>query len=68
MTFKVIGRTDIQIIIDWLFRCSSYLFLGAKKEKFRLTNADDIADDDEISLFLRAQMLSSMDCMWRAMV
>ena len=41
---------------------------GAKKEKLRLTNAEDIADDDEINLYLRARMLCSMDAMWRVMV
>ena len=44
-----------------------YVFKGAKKEKFRLTNADDIADDDEINLHIRAQVISSMDSMWRVM-
>ena len=44
-----------------------YVFKGAKKEKLRLTNADDIADDDEISLHIRAQVISSMDSMWRVM-
>ncbi len=29
-----------------------YVLKGAKKERFRLTNADDIADDDEISLHI----------------
>ncbi len=44
-----------------------YLFKGAKKERFRLTNAEDIADDDEINLHIRAQVISSMDSMWRVM-
>ena len=45
-----------------------YIYKGAKKEKFRLTNAEDIEDDDEINLYLRARMLSSMDAIWRVMV
>ena len=44
-----------------------YVFKGAKEERFRLKNADDIADDDEISLHIRAQVISSMDSMWRVM-
>jgi len=41
---------------------------GAKKEKLRLKNADDIDNKDEINLYLRARMLPSMDAMWRVMV
>ena len=43
----------------------SLLFLFLKTET---ENAEDIADDDEINLYLRARMLSSMDAMWRVMV
>ena len=42
--------------------------IGAKKEKLRLKNADDIDNKDEINLYLRARMLPSMDAMWRVMV
>ena len=31
----------------------------------RLDNADDIPNDDEISLYLRGRYLCSMDCYWR---
>ena len=44
-----------------------YVFKGAKKERFKLKNADDIPDDDEISLHIRGQVISSMDSMWRVM-
>ena len=42
-----------------------YLFKGSKKVKMRLDNADDIPNDDEISLYLRGRYLCSMDCYWR---
>lgn len=42
-----------------------YLFKGSKKERFRLKNADDVADDDEIAQYLRARVMTSSDCMWR---
>jgi len=44
-----------------------YLFKGSKKEKFRLKNADDIDDRDEINLYLRGRVLCSMDAAWRIM-
>jgi len=42
-----------------------YLFKGSKKVKLRLTNADDINNNDEINLYLRGRYLCSMDCYWR---
>ena len=42
-----------------------YVFKGASKLKFRMMNADDIRDDDDINLHLRGRTLSSMDAMWR---
>jgi len=42
-----------------------YLFKGSKAVKLRLTNADDVRDDDEITLYLRGRYLCSMDCYWR---
>ena len=42
-----------------------YLFKGSNKVKLRLTNADDINDNDEINLYLRGRYLCSMDCYWR---
>jgi hypothetical protein len=57
--------------IDW---CGStytvlylykYLYKGAKKVKFRLENADDVDDQDEITLYLRGRYLCSMDAAWR---
>jgi len=44
-----------------------YIFKGAKKEKLRLKNADDLHDKDELNLYLRARMISSMDAAWRVM-
>lgn len=38
-----------------------YIFKGSKKEKFQLKNAEDIHDDDELNLYLRARMICSMD-------
>jgi hypothetical protein len=42
-----------------------YLYKGATKVKFRLENADDVDDDDEITLYLRGRYLCSMDAVWR---
>ena len=42
-----------------------YLFKGSKKEKFRLKNADDVHERDEINLYLRGRVLCSMDAAWR---
>jgi len=42
-----------------------YLFKGSKSVKLRLTNADNVRDDDEINLYLRGRYLCSMDCYWR---
>ena len=42
-----------------------YLFKGSKSVKLRLSNADDINDNDEINLYLRGRYLCSMDCYWR---
>ena len=36
-----------------------YLFKGASKAKFRLTNADDVSDKDEITLYIRGRYLCS---------
>ena len=44
-----------------------YLFKGSKKVKLRLTNADDIKDNDEIRLYVRGRYLCSMDCFWRVL-
>jgi len=42
-----------------------YLFKGSSKVKLRLTNADDVSNNDEIKLYLRGRYLCSMDCYWR---
>ena len=44
-----------------------YLYKGAKKAKLKLTNADDVNDKDEITLYLRGRYLCSMDAMWRTL-
>lgn len=68
---KILEDWDGHSYIDW---CGStytvlylykYLYKGAKKVKFRLQNADDINDKDEISLYIRGRYLCSMDATWR---
>jgi len=44
------------------------LYKGAKKAKLKLTNANDVNDKDEISLYIRGRYLCSMDAMWRTLV
>jgi hypothetical protein len=68
---KILEDWDGHAYVDW---CGStytvlylykYLYKGAKKVKFRLENADDIDDKDEISLYIRGRYLCSMDATWR---
>lgn len=73
--------TNIELLIDWddhanvewtgSTYCCIYLYKyivkGSKKEKFRLTNADDVLENDEHNLYLRARVISSMDAMWRVL-
>jgi hypothetical protein len=44
-----------------------YIFKGSKKVKMRLDNADDVDDEDEITLYIRGRYLCSMDAMWRSL-
>ena len=44
-----------------------YLYKGAKKVKLRLTNAENVPDDDEVTLYLRGRFLCAMDAMWRTL-
>ena len=44
-----------------------YLYKGAKKVKLRLTNVDEVSDNDEITLYLRGRFLCAMDAMWRTL-
>jgi hypothetical protein len=44
-----------------------YLYKGAKKVKLRLTNAEEVSDNDEITLYLRGRFLCAMDAMWRTL-
>ena len=44
----------------------NYLFKGNQKISFELNNTQDVDPKDEINLYLRGRMLSSMDCCWRA--
>lgn len=48
-----------------VFYLFSYICKGNKKVEIRLNNTSDIDDNDEISLFLRGRMLTSMDAVWR---
>jgi hypothetical protein len=41
------------------------LFKGNKKVQLQLNNLDDIDKSDEINIYLRGRMLTSMDAMWR---
>jgi hypothetical protein len=68
---KILEDWDGHAHVDW---CGStytvlylykYLYKGAQKVKFRLQNADDIEDKDEISLYIRGRYLCSMDAVWR---
>jgi len=63
---KFINANSIIILLNLLYLIIN--IIGAKKEKLRLKNADDIDNKDEINLYLRARMLPSMDAMWRVMV
>ena len=63
---KFISANSIIILLNLLYLIIN--IIGAKKEKLRLKNADDIDNKDEINLYLRARMLPSMDAMWRVMV
>jgi hypothetical protein len=57
--------------VDWcgttytILYLYKYLYKGAKKVKFRIENADDVDDTDEITLYLRGRYLCSMDAAWR---
>jgi hypothetical protein len=44
-----------------------YLYKGAKKVKMRLTNAENVNENDEITLYLRGRFLCAMDAMWRTL-
>ena len=68
---EILLDCDAHVNVDW---CGSayipiylykYIYKGSKIEKMRLQNADDIDDQDEINLYLRARMLCSMEAMWR---
>ena len=69
------------LLLDWNGHCNveyagnsqcvlylyKYLYKGAKKVKLRLTNAEDVSDNDEITLYLRGRFLCAMDAMWRTL-
>jgi len=48
-----------------VFYLYGYLFKGNKKVQLALNNIDDLHEKDEINIFLRGRMLTSMDAMWR---
>jgi hypothetical protein len=68
-----------EILVDWeghanlefaastycIFYLYSYLFKGNRKVQITLNNAAGIDSNDEINIFLRGRMLTSMDAMWR---
>jgi hypothetical protein len=67
------------ILLDWdghsnlefaastycIFYLYKYLFKGNKKVQLSLNNISDIQSNDEINIFLRGRMITSMDAMWR---
>jgi energy-coupling factor transporter ATP-binding protein EcfA2 len=67
------------MLMDWQGHCNlefcgrsyavvylyNYLFKGNQKIKVKLDNTDDVHEEDEITLYLRGRMLSSMDAVWR---
>jgi hypothetical protein len=68
---QILEDWDGHAYIDWcgttytVLYLYKYLYKGAKKVKFRLQNAEDIDDKDEISLYIRGRYLCSMDATWR---
>ena len=68
-----------EILLDWeghanfefaastycVFYLFSYICKGNKKVDLVLNNTSDICETDEINLFLRGRMLTSMDAVWR---
>jgi hypothetical protein len=68
-----------EILLDWeghanfefaastycVFYLFSYICKGNKKVELQLNNTSDIDEHDEINLFLRGRMLTSMDAVWR---
>ena len=67
------------ILLDWgghanlefaastycIFYLYSYIYKGNRKTQISLDNTFGIEKSDEINLYLRGRMLSSMDAMWR---
>lgn len=67
------------ILLDWeghanlefaastycIFYLYSYIYKGNRKVQISLDNTFGVEKDDEITLFLRGRMLTSMDAMWR---
>ena len=68
-----------EILLDWgghanlefaastycIFYLYSYIYKGNRKVQISLDNTFGIEKNDEINLFLRGRMLTSMDAMWR---
>jgi hypothetical protein len=48
-----------------VFYLYKYIFKGNKKVQLALNNIGGLHEKDEINIFLRGRMLSSMDAMWR---
>jgi len=73
-TFLVIYLYKVRFHFYSFFLCFhdyyvyfKYLNKGAKKAKLKLTNAEDVYDKDEITLYLRGRYLCSMNAMWRTL-
>jgi hypothetical protein len=75
---RIIPHTR-DILLDWdghansefaassycVFYLYKYLYKGNRKVQLALKNTADLHDSDEINIFLRGRMLTSMDAMWR---
>ena len=75
---RIIPHTK-DILLDWdghanselaassycVFYLYKYLYKGNRKVQLALKNTADLHDSDEINIFLRGRMLTSMDAVWR---
>jgi len=76
---QMIVPHNCMILLDWeghanlefaastycIFYLYSYIYKGNRKVQISLDNTFGVEKDDEITLYLRGRMLTSMDAMWR---
>ena len=66
--YTVSNRKSIRLLNDIILQTFKviylykYLFKGATKASLRLTNADDVSDKDELTLYIRGRYLCSGKC------